>query len=59
MCNVIDDYRDKELSKAWKKIEGAYRFIWFYPSSIPFYPPSKPIGWFFKEKYTMKLAVVL
>lgn len=39
MCNVIDDYRDEELSKAWKKIEGAYRFIWLYPFSIPFYPP--------------------
>ena len=27
MCNVIDDYQDKELSKMWKKIEGNYRFI--------------------------------
>ena len=27
MCNVIDDYQDKELSKTWKKIEGNYRFI--------------------------------
>ena len=21
MCNVIDDYREEELSEAWKKIE--------------------------------------
>jgi len=27
MCNVIDDYRDEELSKSWKKIEGDFRFI--------------------------------
>ncbi len=27
MCNVIDDYQDKELSRTWKKIEGDYRFI--------------------------------
>jgi len=27
MSNAIDDYKDTELSKAWKKIEGELRFI--------------------------------
>jgi len=27
MSNVIDDYKEEELSVAWKKIEGHFRFI--------------------------------